>query len=389
MKVITEHMNDPGWDGRFPKNEIISLLGISRPFNLAESTSQDLRFGELVDLVGLESLRDLALGYGSSAGLPALREAVAAACGVAPETVITTQGTALGLFLLAFEVCRPGDEAVIAMPCFPPARDVLLGCGVTVRETPQHFDDGYRLDPVRVAAALTPKTRLVSVASPGNPTGVGIPEGSLRHLLDLMAERAPDALLFVDETYREATYGGAIPPSAAALDARVIAGASVSKAHGASGLRVGWLTVADPTLRERLIVAKMNIVISGSPLDETLAAGLLTRREAILGSRRAILAEALATVQDWQASVAAQLDWVRPDGGALCCFKMRPDRFVDAAVARFWATLDACDLQLASGAWFGEELRVFRLGFGYLPLDRLSPALAAVSQAMTAALASR
>ena len=56
------------WRGKFPYNELISLLDVNRPFNLAESTSQDLTLGELLDLAGLESIRDLKIGYGSSAG---------------------------------------------------------------------------------------------------------------------------------------------------------------------------------------------------------------------------------------------------------------------------------------------------------------------------------
>jgi DNA-binding transcriptional MocR family regulator len=66
------------------------------------------------------------MGYGSSAGLSRLRAGIAALTGVQSEEVITTQGTALGLFILAFELCRPGDEAVIATPCFPPSRDSVL-----------------------------------------------------------------------------------------------------------------------------------------------------------------------------------------------------------------------------------------------------------------------
>ena len=119
---------EPGWRGRFPRNEIISLLDVDRRYNLAESTAQDLTFAEILAMAGgAQALDDLKLGYGSSAGLPRLRAAIAALAGVGPEDVLTTQGTALGLFLLAFELCGPGDEAVIATPCFPPARDTLVG----------------------------------------------------------------------------------------------------------------------------------------------------------------------------------------------------------------------------------------------------------------------
>ena len=62
-----------------------------------------------------------------------------------------------------------------------------------------------------------------------------------------MSERAPQALLIVDEIYRDATYGDApTPDSLATYDPRVLTTGSLSKAYGAPGLRVGWLTVADP-----------------------------------------------------------------------------------------------------------------------------------------------
>ena len=195
------------WRGRFPYNEIISLLDVNRRFNLAESTSQDLTVGELLDLAGLDRVRALKLGYGTSTGSLALREAIAQGCGIAPEQVVTTQGTAQGLFLLGFEACRPGDEAVLATPCFPVSRDSLVGAGVDVREVRLSFEDGYRLDLDRIAAALTSRTKLVSIASPQNPSGVQVSRAEVERLLALMAARSPQALLFIDETYREASYG--------------------------------------------------------------------------------------------------------------------------------------------------------------------------------------
>lgn len=374
------------WRGRFPYNEIISLLDVNRPFNLAESTSQDLTVGEVLGLAGLEDIRSLKLGYGKSAGAVALREAIADACKVPAEHVITTQGTALGLFLLAFEVCRPGDEAVLMTPCFPPSRDCLLGAGVSVREVKLAFENGYRLDLDQLAAALSPKTKLVSLASPQNPSGVQTSRADIEKLLVLLEQKAPQAILFIDETYREATYGNrpAID-SVAGLDTRIVTGASVSKALGAPGLRTGWLTVADADLRARLTIAKMNTVISGSVLDETLAAALLRNRQSVLATRRQLLANALEELTVWCESEHTRIEWVRPDAGALCCLRLRSDALDDAAVSRFWDLLPGHDLQLASGAWFGESKRAFRLGFGYLPPERLGAALSALSTALDAA----
>lgn len=376
----------PDWPGRFPRNEIISLLDVNRRYNLAESTAQDLTFGEIVNLAGgVAALDSLKMGYGSSAGLPRLRTAIAALTGVQPEEIITTQGTALGLFLLAFELCRPGDEAVIATPCFPPSRDSLVGAGVTLRECRLTFDHGYRLTADALEPLLNERTKLVSIASPQNPSGVRTSVAEMRAILDLMRAKAPTARLFVDETYRDATYGDELPPqSAAALDEAIITGGSVSKAHGAPGLRVGWLTVRDPKLRERLTIAKMNLVISGSPLDETLAATVLDHRETILRQRRTLLAAGLSIVAAWVDNQAGLVQWVKPDGGALCCLRLNPAVFDAAGVERFWSELPKSDLQIGDGSWFGESSAVLRLGFGYLPIDVLPAALDALSATMQA-----
>ena len=376
------------WGGRFPYNEIISLLDVNRPFNLAESTSQDLTVGDVLDLAGLDTLRGLKLGYGRSAGAVELREEIAKACKVPVEQVITTQGTALGLFLLAFELCRPGDEAVLVTPCFPPSRDCLLGAGVDVREVRLTFESGYQLNLDELAAVLSPRTKLVNLASPQNPNGVRTPREVIEKLLVLLEARAPQALLFLDETYREAVYGNeAVPKSFAGMHPRIVTGASVSKALGAPGLRTGWLTVADPGLRDRLIIAKMNTVLSGSVLDEALAAALLRHRDKVLAPRRQSLAKAIEEVAAWCDAERARIEWIRPEGGALCSVRLRADKFDAAAVSRFWDLLPGHDLELASGAWFGESERVFRLGFGYLPPGRLGPALAALSTVLDAAAA--
>jgi len=369
--------------GRFPRNEIISLLDNYPTHNLGESTSQDLTFGDVLDLIGIDAIRDLRLGYGTAAGHAGLRAKVAELTGMRADQVITTQGVALGLYLLAVEHFRAGDEVLIVTPMFPPTRDAMIGSGVTVNTVPLDFDDGYRIDADVIAAALTPATTLVCLASPHNPSGVRARPEEIVAVLARMARVCPDALLLVDEIYRDATHGDeVIPPSFANSDGRIITTGSISKAHGAPGLRCGWLTVHDPDLRDRLIVAKMNIVLSGSVLDEAIAAAILDARNDVLRPRRELLAHAVKIVEQWRQSETYRVDWVRPEGGAMCCIRLRPDTFDDAAVQRFWTALPELDLQLGAGQWFGESARVARLGFGYLPLDRLPAALHQLSRAL-------
>jgi hypothetical protein len=80
------------WEGRFPKNEVVSLLDVNPRFNMGESTAQDLTLGELMNLAGIDHIRSLRLGYRSSEGVLALRQCIGERVGVAPGSVLTTTG---------------------------------------------------------------------------------------------------------------------------------------------------------------------------------------------------------------------------------------------------------------------------------------------------------
>lgn len=364
---------------RFPANDIVSLVGAPPRHDLAESFGPSLPAAAL--LRGAATTLDgLALGYGSAAGDTALREAIAAAHDVDPEQVVVTVGGMHALFLIAFTLCAPGDEAVVAQPVFPLARHALLGVGAAVRPLPLHFDTGYQPDLDALRALLTPKTRLVSLASPQNPSGVAWSADTLRAITELVRQHAPEAWLLVDETYREATHGRAQPArSAVHLGPRVLSVASLSKCHGAPGLRIGWAVTRDAALREALVIAKFNTVISCSPLDEALALHLLRQP---LAARCAALGDNLAVAAEWVQREAARIEWVRPDAGALCCVRLRAGVFDDAAVTRFHAALPRHGVRVGRGPWFGESERVFRLGFGLQAPAGLREALQALSAAL-------
>lgn len=107
-------------------------------------------------------------------------------------------------------------------------------------------------------------------------------------------------------------------------------------------------------------------------------------REAILRQRRTLLATGLSTVAAWVGNQAGMVQWVKPDGGALCCLRLNPTAFDAAAINRFWSALPKSDLQIGDGSWFGESSAVLRLGFGYLPIDVLPTALDALSATIQA-----
>ncbi len=363
----------------FAPSAMTALIDNAVRYDLAESTCPPLNIGDLADPAGLA---DVALGYGTSRGDAELRALIATATDVDAEQVLVTVGAIDAMFLLAQATCRPGDRVLLATPCFPPARTVPEGLGARVDVVPLSFDEGYRLPLDRVADALTPRIRLVSLASPQNPSGIRFTDAELRAVLDAVQDRAPEAFVLVDETYRESTHGGApTPRSAASMSSRIVTCSSVSKAHGAPGLRLGWLTSTDARLYEQLREAKFLTTIACSTVDEFLAAAVFRRRTEILVPRARRLRQALDELLDWTRDQPVEI--IQPDGAAMCCLRLPADRFPDDAVASFYARLTERDTRVAPGSWFGEHDRVFRLGFGHLPandfstaLDRLADALA-------------
>jgi len=364
----------------FAPSAISALTDSPVRYDLGESMCQLLSVGELVEPA---DLKDVVLGYQTSRGDGELRGLIAAGSGVRADDVLVTVGAIEAMFLVAQATCGPGDRAVLVTPCFPPGRSVPEGLGAQLDLVASSFDDGYRLPLDALAGTLTERTRLVSVASPQNPSGVRLTGDELGALFAVVADRAPGAVILVDETYRESTYGDApVPASVAARSARVVTCSSLSKAHGAPGLRLGWLTTTDDELAERLREAKFVTAIACPTLDELLAVHLLRRRAEILGARARRLAAALAELSAWARDQPVEM--VQPDGGAICCLRLPADRFPDDAVDAFYARLARLETRVAPGSWFGEPDRVFRVGFGHLAapdfsaaLDRLAAALAA------------
>ncbi|WP_052091283.1 hypothetical protein [Modestobacter caceresii] len=100
----------------------------------------------------------------------------------------------------------------------------------------------------------------------------------------------------------------------------------------------------------------------------------------MLAPRAALLQRALAELEQWLGD--QPLEFVRPDGGALCCLRLPRDLVPDGAVPGFYARLAQNDARVAPGSWFGEDDRVFRLGFGHLQQPDFTEALARLAAAL-------
>ncbi len=361
---------------KFPPNEIISLLDVNLKFNLAESTATNLTFGQIADDGFLSELNKLELGYGTSRGYEPLRNEIANRLSIPANTVMTTNGASSSIFLTAFSLCNAGDEIVTVSPNFPPTIDIISALGATKKTIPLSFDEKYELNIERLSSVLSERTRLVVFVTPHNPSGTSTTQKTIETAISLIQQKSPRAYILIDETYREATYGdNQAAPSMAGFSERTLTTTSLSKCHGAPGIRLGWLTCNDSELLEQLALAKMNTVISCSVLDEIVGFHILKNSQNIFGDRKMLLQKGVTIVENWIQENSEFVEWVRPNAGALCCVRLRPDVFNDSEVNNFYSQAGNAQIQLASGEWFGEQKRIFRLGFGFLPLPLLEQAL--------------
>lgn len=355
-------------------------------YDLGRSTSNNLSFQEVLDDTLVAELRESGIGYGTVPGDENLRAAIGRTVGLAAEQVIVTNGAVGALHLALFSLCDHGDQVVTVTPGFPATLDLIQALGSVMRPLPLSFDEGYVLDLDRLARRLSARTRLVLLISPHNPSGVAMAREQVAAVLALMAERAPDAWLLMDETFREAAYGDGPPaPSSATLSERVLTVSSLSKAHGAPGLRLGWITSSHPRVLAHLAVGKGKTAISSSILDERVGVRILAHGRDILTDRNARLGRARDEVAAWVERNGDRVEWVRPHAGGMCCVRLRSDAYDDDRVEAFYSHAAERRINLATGDRFLDERRVFRLGFGALPIDVFVRALEELEGACRAA----
>ena len=348
-------------------------------YNLSESSVADRRLSDLgVDV----DVHGLVLCYGDHLGDPALREAVAAGGeGVRADDVLVTPGAAAALFATATSMLEPGDHMVVVRTNYATNLETPRAIGADVDIVDLHFDDGWQLDVVELAARVRPGvTKLISVTCPHNPTGTLLREADLHQLVEC-ADRT-GAVLLVDETYRDLTHDSP-RPMVATLSPRAISVSSMSKAYGLPGLRIGWAVCRDPELGELLLAAKEQMVICGATIDEAIAGAVLSQRATVLPPILDDVRHRLDLVREWL-NDDGRFEWIEPAGGVVGLVRFRPDVAIDTD--RFYEVLlKDHGTYVGPGHWFEVDDRHFRLGFGWPTTAELSNGLIGLSAAAEAA----
>jgi aspartate/methionine/tyrosine aminotransferase len=320
------------------------------------------------DLPGARAAVDLA--GANDNGYQPLVEAIAARYGVGPDLVTTAGGTSGANFLVLAALLEPGDDVLVERPGYDPLMGAARLLGARTVRFDRWFENGFALDPDRVRHAMTPRTKVIVITSPHNPTGVAADPAALEEI-GRIAERA-GAHVVVDEVYKDVTTDAT--PTAAIRGDVFATTSSLTKSYGLSSLRAGWV-IASPALTYRVRRARDVVDGTGSIVAERLATLAFTHLDALTARARAILARNQAIADAFLRS-RPELEWV-PSAGTIVFPRIRGGDdsrpFVDRLMRERKTALGP--------GFFFEAPAHFRLGYGgdteriRVGLERLGAAL--------------
>ena len=209
-----------------------------------------------LEAIAAEAVKPLGLGYCPNAGIPAVREAIAAYLSrqqqaeVSAGNVVMTVGAAGALVSFFRAVIEPGDEVICPSPYFVEYGSYCGHFGGVLKPVPSIADEGFRPDIAAIEAAITPKTRALLVNSPNNPTGCIYSAEDVRQLAALVdktnaarGDGGRPLFLLSDEPYRAFAYDGATVPPMLPLTPYAVVLGSFSKTLSLAGERIGYVAV--------------------------------------------------------------------------------------------------------------------------------------------------
>ena len=195
--------------------------------------------------------------YGPAAGEPALRKAIAAKLSqenhvaTTAAQVLVTNGGKQALYNLFQVLLGPGDEVLLPAPYWLSYPEIARMAGASVKELPSDADQGFRLKPEQLEAAISPASRLLVLNSPSNPTGMVLSRAELEAIANVL-RRHPQVLVVCDEIYEFLLAPGHSHHSFAAvapdLADRIFTVNGFAKGWAMTGWRIGWLAGAQEVI---------------------------------------------------------------------------------------------------------------------------------------------
>ncbi len=218
-------------------HDVISL-GIGEP---------DFDTPQHIRRAGILSLERGETSYTSNAGMPELREELANHLAVKygvsydpAEELLITVGVSEALHLALLTVVEPGDEVIMAEPCFVSYKPGIIFAGGTPVVVEAKLENGFQVTASEIERAITPKTKAILIGYPNNPTGAVMTRDRLSEIASLADER--DLVVLSDEIYDRLVYGveHVCFPSLPNMRQRTILLGGFSKSYAMTGWRLGY-----------------------------------------------------------------------------------------------------------------------------------------------------
>ncbi len=223
---------------------------------------------------GIRALKEKFTQYTETPGIPELREAIAEylntryGSDVKPGEVIVTPGTKGAIFLAILSYLRPGDEIIIPEPSYPAYSEISKIIGVKRKFIPLKWlgpERGFALPVEEIREAITPKTRMIAINNPHNPTGGLFPPRQLDEIMEIAREH--NLLVLVDEIYDNFVYDNAPFKSMISYEdwrEHILYTNGFSKTFSMTGWRLGYLVVREEVARH---LPKLAVNIWGCPVS--------------------------------------------------------------------------------------------------------------------------
>jgi len=304
--------------------------------------------------------------YSATAGLPALREAIAAktrrdsGLEVAPSQVIVTNGGKHALLSIFATLVDDGDEVLVPAPYWVTYPEQIRLAGGLPVEVSTGAADGYRVTIEQLEAALTPRTKVLLFVSPSNPTGAVHPPEEVAAIGRWAAER--DLWVVTDEIYEHLVYGDArhasMPVVAPEIRERCLVANGVAKTYAMTGWRVGW-TIGPAEVVAQL--ANLQSHQTGNVANVSQMAALaavsgpldaVEEMRAAYDRRRRMAHEALSAIEGVTCPLPEGAFYVFPDVSGVLGREVGGRR-VTSAVELCAALLDHARVALVPGEAFG------------------------------------
>jgi len=335
---------------QFPEFDLLHMFVDGQPpkYNISFS---DMIPSTLSD-VGIK-FEEADLGKTSVHGSLELRKLLGGHADVPPENVIVTSSCSEANLDVCASMLRPGDEAIVVMPNYPPLRDLPIGVGAKTKLFWLNPEDDFQLDLKALRKALTKRTKLVIMTNLNNPTSSMVTADQLEELA-AMADKG-DFHVFCDETFKELAFEKQ-PPSAGTFGERMIVTNTMSKVYGMGALKVGWI-FADGTAKSRILNFTEYNTVSPPYLSELIAIEVMKNKKKFVERARGILNRNRPIVQEWLER-NEKVHWNDRGMGNIAFPKV--DANIDLLAA---VLLKKYSTVIAAGKYFGVPDR-FRLGFG-------------------------